>query len=73
MITHKEKIAIYQKLRRELPTIKISDAGRLVVRQYEIEPLINFVYEVFKIGEKRGYEKIKRELKNVTKKAIINF
>ena len=68
-LTIREKIFIARQIRVEMPDIKI-ESNRLKVRQYQIDDLIEFIYNIHKQGEIRGRKKAKKELNKKLKIAI---
>lgn len=68
-LSNQEKTAIAQQIQKEMPSIEYDGRG-IKVRQFDVDNLINFIYDVFKRGEKRGYEKAKKNLQSRLRQAI---
>lgn len=68
-LTQKEKILIAQQIQKEMPSIEF-DGRNIKVRQFDVDTLINFIYDVHKRGEKLGYERAKKKLSKDLNKAI---
>jgi len=68
-LTTKEKIAIAQQIKNELPGIEYKK-DTTVVRIYEIDKLCEFVYNIYNRGIEVGIEKNKKKLKRNLKRAI---
>lgn len=68
-LTINEKHLIARQIRIELPEIKI-EKNKLKVRQYQIDDLVEFIYNIYKKGECNGRKKIKKELYKKLKIAV---
>jgi len=65
-LTKREEIFIEKQLRKKIPSIKPAGRG-FIFREFEMQELIAFIYELIKKAERQGRENAK---KNLEKKMI---
>jgi hypothetical protein len=68
-LTDAEKMAVARQIRKELPQLE-HGPGHTVVRIYQVDELIEFVYNIYSRGVEIGIEKSKKNLKRNLKRAI---
>jgi len=70
-VYNKSRELIARQLRKELPRISF-ESGAIKVREYQMEDLIDFVFNVFERGKYIGKEKAMTNLKRKIRKVLIN-
>ena len=65
----KDKILIARQIRKELPELEYGE-GQVTVRIYQIDELIEFVYNIYNRGINTGVEKNKKNIKRNLRRAI---